>query len=265
MPLLRARELGDIIDKAQPSARPVRRAGCWPNWSRRARSRPGACRRSSPFNARPDAPGSLEQRAARKQGAFEACPTAAEDIALMAFTSGTTGKPKAAVHTHRDVLAACETWPRQRPARRRSPDDIVIGSPPLAFTFGLGGMLLFPMWAGASIVLPDCALHPGIHGAHDQRDRRHHLLHRAHLLPPGRRLRARAGRGQTAHQRERWRRPARRHAAAVEGSHRHRDAGRHRRHRGLPHLHLRRAGRGPPRRHRQGRAWVQSAKVVDSI
>ena len=55
-----------------------------------------------------------------------------------------TGSPKAAVHTHRDVLAYCETWPRH--VLRATPDDIVMGSPPLAFTFGLGGLLIFPMW-----------------------------------------------------------------------------------------------------------------------
>jgi len=86
---------------------------------------------------------------AQKDGNFKACMTAADDIATMAFTSGTTGKPKAAVHTHRDVLAACESWPRH--VLQAQPDDIVMGSPPLAFTFGLGGMLLFPMWAGASV------------------------------------------------------------------------------------------------------------------
>ena len=71
----------------------------------------------------------------------------------MAFTSGTTGKPKAAVHTHRDVMAACEAWPRH--ILRSTPDDIIVGSPPLAFTFGLGGLLIFPMWAGASVYFPD--------------------------------------------------------------------------------------------------------------
>jgi 2-aminobenzoate-CoA ligase len=77
---------------------------------------------------------------------------------MMAFTSGTTGKPKAAVHTHRDVLAACEAWPRH--VLRATPDDIVVGSPPLAFTFGLGGLLVFPMWAGASVYFPDAPYTP---------------------------------------------------------------------------------------------------------
>ncbi|NDE41983.1 MAG: 2-aminobenzoate-CoA ligase, partial [Betaproteobacteria bacterium] len=76
------------------------------------------------------------------------------------FTSGTTGKPKAAVHTHRDVLAACETWPRH--VLRATPEDIVMGSPPLAFTFGLGGLLIFPMWAGASVYFPDIPYTPEV-------------------------------------------------------------------------------------------------------
>jgi 2-aminobenzoate-CoA ligase len=57
------------------------------------------------------------------------------------------------VHTHRDVVAACEAWPRH--VLRATPDDIVMGSPPLAFTFGLGGLLVFPMWAGASVYFAD--------------------------------------------------------------------------------------------------------------
>jgi 2-aminobenzoate-CoA ligase len=73
-------------------------------------------------------------------------------VALLAFTSGTTGTPKAAVHTHREVLAACECWPRH--VLRATPDDVVMGSPPLAFTFGLGGLLIFPMWAGCSVYFP---------------------------------------------------------------------------------------------------------------
>jgi 2-aminobenzoate-CoA ligase len=62
------------------------------------------------------------------------------------------------VHTHRDVLAACEAWPRH--VLKATPDDIVVGSPPLAFTFGLGGLLVFPMWAGASVYFPDAPYTP---------------------------------------------------------------------------------------------------------
>jgi 2-aminobenzoate-CoA ligase len=150
MPLLRARELGDIIDKAQPAlalcdARLLEELEL-------ARGGRAVLRTVVAFNAA-GAADALESRAAGKQGAFTACPTAADDIALLAFTSGTTGKPKAAVHTHRDVLAACEAWPRH--VLRATPEDIVVGTPPLAFTFGLGGLLIFPMWSGSSVYFPD--------------------------------------------------------------------------------------------------------------
>jgi 2-aminobenzoate-CoA ligase len=155
MPLLRARELGDIIDKAQPTL-----ALCdiklLEELELARRDRP-VLATVVPFNA-PTEPGSLAVRAAQKEGGFAPCATAAGDIALLAFTSGTTGKPKAAVHTHRDVLAACEAWPRH--VLRATPDDIVVGSPPLAFTFGLGGMLVFPMVAGASVYFPDAPYSP---------------------------------------------------------------------------------------------------------
>jgi 2-aminobenzoate-CoA ligase len=155
MPLLRARELGDIIDKAQPSV-----AICDVKLLEElelARKERPVLGTVIPFNT-PNDPGSLAVRAARKDGDFAASPTAADDIAMLAFTSGTTGKPKAAVHTHRDVLAACEAWPRH--VLRATPDDIVVGSPPLAFTFGLGGLLIFPMWAGASVYFHDSPYTP---------------------------------------------------------------------------------------------------------
>lgn len=155
MPLLRARELGDIIDKSQPTL-----ALCDIKLLEElelARQDRPVLQTVVPFNA-PTEPGSLAVRSATKEGGFAPCPTAGDDIALMAFTSGTTGKPKAAVHTHRDVLAACEAWPRH--VLRATPDDIVIGSPPLAFTFGLGGLLVFPMWAGASVYFPDAPYTP---------------------------------------------------------------------------------------------------------
>ncbi len=151
MPLLRARELGDIIDKAQPVAA-LCEAKLLDELEQARLERP-VLRTVVPFDAAGDT-------AAGATGAepVPACPTAADDIALLAFTSGTTGKPKAAVHTHRDVLAACETWPRH--VLRPTPDDIVVGSPPLAFTFGLGGLLVFPMWAGASVYFPDTPYTP---------------------------------------------------------------------------------------------------------
>jgi 2-aminobenzoate-CoA ligase len=103
-------------------------------------------------------PDSLEALARHASDRATPCPSRADDIALLAFTSGTTGSPKAAVHTHRDVLAACETWPRH--VLRATPEDIVMGSPPLAFTFGLGGLLIFPMWAGASVYFPSIPYTP---------------------------------------------------------------------------------------------------------
>lgn len=155
MPLLRARELCDVIEKAQPTV-----ALCDARLLEELQLAQQQCpslKTIVPFNLMNE-PGSLAVLAAQKDGNFKACATAADDIALMAFTSGTTGKPKAAVHTHRDVLAACEAWPRH--VLKARPDDIVMGSPPLAFTFGLGGLLVFPMWAGASVYFPDIPYTP---------------------------------------------------------------------------------------------------------
>src|SRR5690606_9526587 len=81
--------------------------------------------------------------------------TASDDVCLIAFTSGTTGEPKGTMHTHRDMLAACDTYARH--VLRAAPSDRFTGSPPLAFTFGLGGLLLFPLRIGASTVLAEQA------------------------------------------------------------------------------------------------------------
>ena len=151
MPLLRAVELGKVIDKARPVAA-LCDARLLPDLEQAAREHPGVLRHLIRFGAADD-PQDLGQLAARQPASFTACPTSADDIALLAFTSGTTGAPKAVVHTHRDVLAACECWPRH--VLKPSPDDVVAGSPPLAFTFGLGGLLIFPLWAGASVYFPD--------------------------------------------------------------------------------------------------------------
>jgi 2-aminobenzoate-CoA ligase len=155
MPLLRAKELGEIIDKAQPAV-----ALCdyrLLDELQTAQRDHNVLHTIVPFNQM-DNPEGLAARAAQKSGVFTACATSADDPAMMAFTSGTTGKPKAAVHTHRDILAACETWPRH--VLLAQPSDIVVGSPPLAFTFGLGGLLIFPMWAGASVYFPDAPYTP---------------------------------------------------------------------------------------------------------
>jgi 2-aminobenzoate-CoA ligase len=155
MPLLRAKELGDIIDKAQPTL-----ALCDERLLdelQLARAQQPVLQTLVSFDSLHQA-GELALAAARQDGQRPPCATSADDMALLAFTSGTTGKPKAAVHTHRDVLVACETWPGH--VLRATPDDIVMGSPPLAFTFGLGGLLIFPMWAGASVYFPDIPYTP---------------------------------------------------------------------------------------------------------
>ena len=82
---------------------------------------------------------------------FTACDTAADDVCLIGFTSGTTGEPKGTMHFHRDLLATCDSYGRH--VLRANADDRFIGSPPLAFTFGLGGLVLFPLRVGASTIL----------------------------------------------------------------------------------------------------------------
>lgn len=102
--------------------------------------------------------GELEGKMANKGAHFPAVETAADDVALIAFTSGTTGMPKGTMHFHRDVLAICDCFPKS--ILKPSVDDVFIGSPPLAFTFGLGGILLFPMRARASTILLEKAPPP---------------------------------------------------------------------------------------------------------
>ncbi|MFJ9058674.1 AMP-binding protein [Streptomyces sp. NPDC102409] len=96
-------------------------------------------------------PGDLTRLTAARPGPFRTVDTAADDIALIAFTSGTTGRPKGCMHAHRDVLAVADTFARH--VLRPVPDDVFAGSPPLAFTFGLGGLVVFPLRAGASALL----------------------------------------------------------------------------------------------------------------
>ncbi|MGW5783772.1 AMP-binding protein [Streptomyces sp. NPDC003757] len=101
-----------------------------------------------------DAPDDLHARTASgavPRTPYEAVDTAADDVALIAFTSGTTGRPKGCVHFHRDVPAIADTFSRH--VLKPRPDDVFAGSPPLGFTFGLGGLVIFPMRAGASALL----------------------------------------------------------------------------------------------------------------
>jgi 2-aminobenzoate-CoA ligase len=147
MPLLRAKELGQIIDKAQ-----VSHALC----DGRLREELATAAQQHAVlqhicHFHDDGPQGLEARMDRHPGRFDNVDTAADDTCLIAFTSGTTGVPKGTMHFHRDVMAVCACWPPH--VLKATPDDIFIGSPPLAFTFGLGGLLLFPMSIGASTVL----------------------------------------------------------------------------------------------------------------
>ena len=156
MPLLRAKELKQICDKARP-----RIALCdvdlWhemavitnPNGEYFCDSLDRICY----FNDGEG--GSLEDMMTGKPGTFRAVDTAADDVALIAFTSGTTGVPKGTMHFHRDVLAMCDCFPKS--ILKVSRDDIFCGTPPLAFTFGLGGMLAFPLRYGASTMLSEKA------------------------------------------------------------------------------------------------------------
>lgn len=147
MAMLREKELVDVMEKAQ-----VQAALCDKTLDAEllaAQQRCPSLAQIVYFND-PSADG-LEVRMASKPTDFKAADTAAEDVVLIAFTSGTTGKPKGTVHFHRDVLAICDCFPKS--IVQMMPDDICIGTPPLAFTFGLGGILLFPMRVGASNVL----------------------------------------------------------------------------------------------------------------
>ncbi len=147
MPLLRAKELTQIVAKAQISHALCDLALA----DELTLALPQCPTLGERLHFHSAAPDGLEARAAAKPALFETLATAADDTCLMAFTSGTTGTPKGTMHFHRDVMAACACWPIH--VLRASPDDIFIGSPPLAFTFGLGGLLLFPLSIGASTVL----------------------------------------------------------------------------------------------------------------
>src|SRR4051794_2216354 len=132
MPLLRAGELAKVIGKAQVShaIADAKVAAVVPELQWRREYGPG---------------GSF----APADG-FDAVATDAEDVAIIAFTSGTTGQPKGCVHLHRDLLATCDTFGAR--VLRPHQDDVFTGTPPVAFTFGLGVNVLFPMRAGAATV-----------------------------------------------------------------------------------------------------------------
>ncbi len=143
MPLLRAGELSTIVNKAQ-----ITHALCDVALSQELTLAMPSC---PSLKQVLHYGGELEAHAARQSPNFDNVDTGALDTCVIAFTSGTTGVPKGTMHFHRDLMAACRCWPPH--VLRAQADDIFIGSPPLAFTFGLGGLLLFPMSIGASTVL----------------------------------------------------------------------------------------------------------------
>lgn len=156
MPLLRAKELKQVIDKAQIGA-----ALCDARLADEVHhlldpTHPSHCPSLKTvrwFNG--SGPDSLEYHlpASRARGPAAACDTAQDDVALIAFTSGTTGEPKGCLHFHRDILAMCDAFPRH--VLKPQASDIFCGTPPLAFTFGLGGLLTFPLHVGAATVLSE--------------------------------------------------------------------------------------------------------------
>jgi 2-aminobenzoate-CoA ligase len=134
-PLLRAKELAQIAVKARIDHALCDM--CWLGELTMAQCETGYLRRLLTWG------GGLEDRMERKAAYFRPVATAADDVALLAFTSGTTGTPKATIHFHRDVLAMSDVVARHLLNTRA--DDIYIGSPPLGFTFGLGALLVFPL------------------------------------------------------------------------------------------------------------------------
>lgn len=168
MPLLRVRELTYIADKAEISLAlcDTRFAvECETAMSQRAS---GVSRGGRTVHFATNDAGSLESMMVGKPATFSNVNTAADDTVLIAFTSGTTGNAKGTMHFHRDVMAICDCFPKS--VAELSRDDICCGSPPFAFTFGLGGLVLFPMRVGAASLLLEQAAPPLlIKGIHEHR------------------------------------------------------------------------------------------------
>ncbi|MBI3445130.1 MAG: AMP-binding protein [Magnetospirillum sp.] len=151
MPLLRAKELSYIVEKAR-----IEVALCELDLAEEmdlTRARVSGLKHVSyftPLGEGAAADADLDRRAEAKPTGFANVDTAADDVALITFTSGTTGNPKGAMHFHRDILASCDCWPRSHAVL---PDDIVIGSPSLAFTYGKAAFMMYPLRYRASAVL----------------------------------------------------------------------------------------------------------------
>ena len=146
MPLLRPRELTEIIERADVRLA-LTDAAVGADLDTAMGARGNA--RLLYFNSAE--PGSLDTRMRAQPPQFTGVLTAADDPAIIAFTSGTTGRAKATVHVHRDILAVTDAYGRH--VLKPRADDVFIGSPPIAFTYGLGGLVLFPMRVGASAAL----------------------------------------------------------------------------------------------------------------
>ncbi len=158
MPLLRTAELTKIVDKAEVSL-----ALC----DTRMMDELIACAKDSSFlrkvigfdgTANHDA--ELDRAALDKPVRFSAVATSNDDVALLGFTSGTTGEPKGTMHFHRDLLVIADGYAKE--VLRVTPEDIFVGSPPLAFTFGLGGLAVFPLRFGATATLLEDASPPNM-------------------------------------------------------------------------------------------------------
>ncbi len=158
MPMLRAGELTRIVDKAE-----ISHALC----DTRLMEELVTCGKDSRFlrnivgfdgTANHDA--ELDRVALKKPVRFQAVQTGRDDVALLGFTSGTTGEPKATMHFHRDLLIIADGYARE--VLGVTPEDVFIGSPPLAFTFGLGGLAVFPLRFGAAAALLEQASPPNM-------------------------------------------------------------------------------------------------------
>ena len=167
MPMLRERELKEIVEKAQ-----VRLAVCQDDLAGEL----AAVRGNSTLTrvvAYGTATSELERLAQGKSTRFAAVPTSQDDVCLLAFTSGTTGRPKATMHFHRDVTAMCETFAAHMLAG--SADSIFTGTPPIAFTFGLGALLVFPLYFRAAVAICEAST-PASLGETIQRFRATHVF-----------------------------------------------------------------------------------------
>lgn len=158
MPLLRAGELTAVIDKAEialalTDAQLIEEL-------ERAKVGNKYLKRIVCFDGGATHDAELDRAALVKPRTYNAVKTGRDDVALLAFTSGTTGQPKATMHFHRDVLIMADGYARE--VLQIRPDDVVVGSPPLAFTFGLGGLAVFPLRFGATAVLLENATPPNL-------------------------------------------------------------------------------------------------------